>query len=141
MSVETPFRNRNRVPATATRFAAALAILVAATCGAACTSATYTERVSRDQELTRKANVALADAGVDTRRIEAQSYFGVVALLGRADENEVAAARRAVSELPGVVRVNNLVLTEGISSASGFTRADGRKAPLIARDASVPDSK
>ena len=106
-----------------------------------CASSAYTDRVGRDHEISREANEALAAAGLDTRRIEAQSYLGVVALLGHADENETAAASRVVSQLPGVVRVNNLLLTEGTSNASGFARADVRKAPMIARDRSVPDSK
>lgn len=133
----------SRVIRKRARSAALLAALLFCGIGGltGCASSAYEERVARDEQLSRTANLALEAAGVDTQRIEARSYLGVVALLGSADETEVAVARRVVSGLPGVVRVNNLVLTESTSNASGFARAGVRKAPMIARGASAPDPK
>ncbi len=84
-----------------------------------------------DRQLSSRANQALAAAGFDSRRIEARSYRGVISLLGKAADGESREAQRVVLAVAGVVRVNNLVLNEGSSTASGFSRA--RTAPIIAR--------
>ncbi|HXM76179.1 MAG TPA: BON domain-containing protein [Thermoanaerobaculia bacterium] len=115
------------------RPAAAVAVLgFAAILGvfAGC-STTHSLAVDADSEVSGRANGALATAGFDHGRIEACVYRGVVALVGEADETEAREAQRVVSAVPGVVRVNNLVLNEGSSTASGFARA--KKAPIIAR--------
>ena len=74
-------------------------------------------------------------AELSAARIDAKSYAGVVALLGEApDESSKRQAERVAGAVPGVVRVNNLILvvksaskTEGSSPAQGalfMSRAD-----------------
>ena len=94
-------------------------------------STTHRLAVDSDREVSGRANGALPAAGFDSGQIEARCYRGVVALLGEADETEAREAQRVVSTVPGVLRVNNLVLYEGSSTTSGFARA--KKAPIIAR--------
>jgi hypothetical protein len=94
-------------------------------------STTHRLAVDADREVSGRANGALTAAGFESGRIEARVYRGVVALLGEADESEAREAQRVVSAVPGVVRVNNLVVNEGSSTTSGFARA--KKAPIIAR--------
>ncbi|MDQ2871300.1 MAG: BON domain-containing protein [Acidobacteriota bacterium] len=118
---------------------AAGAVLLAATLCAGCASSTHTAAVAADRELARRANEAIAEAGLDTQRFEARSYRGVVTLLGQGQDGEVREAQRAVLSVPGVVRVNNLVLSGGSSTSSGFARAKG--APIIARVETAQQAK
>lgn len=118
--------------------AAGAALLAASLC-AGCASSSHTAAVAADRELSRRANEALAQAGLDTQRLEARSYRGVVTLLGQGQDGEVQEAQRAVLSLPGVVRVNNLVLSGGSSTSSGFARAKG--APIIARVRTAQQAK
>jgi hypothetical protein len=118
---------------------AAGAALLAATLGAGCASSTHTAAVAADREIDRRANEAIAEAGLDTQRLEARSYRGVVTLLGQGQDGEVQEAQRAVLSVPGVVRVNNLVLSGGSSTSSGFARAKG--APIIARVRTAQQAK
>lgn len=111
--------------AAAVGFAAAFAAL------GGCASSPHRLAADSDRELSSRANQALSAAGFDSRRIEARSYRGVIALLGEGADGESREAQRVVLAVPGVVRVNNLVLNEGPSTASGFSRA--RTAPIIAR--------
>ena len=122
--------DRTSAPA---RPAAAVAALgfAAVLCVFAGCSTTHRLAVDSDREVSGRANGALTAAGFDSGRIEARCYRGVVALLGEADETEAREAQRVVSTVPGVLRVNNLVLNEGSSTTSGFARA--KKAPIIAR--------
>ncbi|MCA1581936.1 MAG: BON domain-containing protein [Acidobacteria bacterium] len=118
---------------------AAGAALLAATLGVGCASSAHNASTAADRELSRRANEALAQAGLDTHRLEARSYRGVVALLGQGQDGEAQEAQRAVLSVPGVVRVNNLVLSRGSSTSSGFSRAKG--APIIARVETAQQAK
>lgn len=102
---------------------------------AGCATSKHAERQRGDESLTARANEALSAAGLDSRRIEARSYHGVVALLGEASASECRQAERALLRIPGVVRVNTLVFNEGSSRVSGFARSE--KAPILARAAEV----
>ncbi|MEP6767581.1 MAG: hypothetical protein ABJC61_02845 [Acidobacteriota bacterium] len=112
--------------------------LLAATLGAGCATSAHTAATHADREISRRANEALAQAGLGTH-LEARSYRGVVALLGQGQDGEVQVAQRAVLSVTGVVRVNNLVLSGGSSTSSGFARAKG--APIIARVETAQQAK
>ena len=122
--------DRTFLPARPAAAVAALGFAAILGAFAGC-STTHRLAVDADRDVSSRANGALATAGFDPGRIEARAYRGVVALLGEADEIEAREAQRVISEVPGVVRVNNLVLNEGSSTVSGFARA--KKAPIIAR--------
>jgi osmotically-inducible protein OsmY len=99
---------------------------------AACSAPGYSRLREADAELTAMANASLqAQAGVAvTQKIEARSYRGVVALLGEATAAEVSRAEQAVRQLPGVHRVNNLVLIVDAPPTAESPAAGG--APLVA---------
>ncbi len=118
---------------------AAGAVLLAANLGAGCASSAHTAATAADRDLSRRANEAIAQAGLDPHRLEARCYRGVVTLLGQGQDAEVQEAQRAVLSVSGVVRVNNLVLSGGSSTSSGFTRAKG--APIIARVETAQQAK
>ncbi len=117
------------------RTLAAAALLLAAT-AAGCGSSAYARRERVDRQLTVEVRDRLAStAALSAARIDAKSYEGVVALLGEApDEDSRLQAERVAGAVPGVVRVNNLILvvksaskTEGSSPAQGalfMSRAD-----------------
>jgi hypothetical protein len=125
-------RERARHPGTAL---AAAALLLAAT-AAGCGTSAYAQRERTDRQLTVEVRDRLAStAALSSARIDAKSYAGVVALLGEApDDAARLQAERVAGAVPGVVRVNNLILvvksaskTEGSSPAQGalfISRAD-----------------
>lgn len=114
-----------------TRATSLVAAFLSASFAVGCAGAAHKAATAADRELSRQANAALSEAGVDTQRVEASSYHGVVALLGEADADQSREAQRAVLSVPGVVRVNNLVLSGGSSTSSGYARA--QRAPMVAR--------
>lgn len=101
------------------------------TLGVGCASSAYRTATAADRDLSNRANQALGEAGIDTHRLEARAYRGVVVLLGEAESGEIREAQQTVLSLPGVVRVNNMVLSGGPSASSGFSRA--KRAPIVAR--------
>jgi BON domain len=124
----------HRMPATR-RFpgrptALALGTLVLLT--AACSAPGYSRLREADAELSAKANASLrAEAGAGgQQKIEARAYRGVVALLGEATAAEVQRAERTVRALPGVARVNNLILIIDAPPTAESPAAGG--APLVA---------
>lgn len=123
---------RSRRPGRALTATALLLAFTAVGCG---TSA-YARREKVDRQLTVEVRDRLmSTTDLSSARIEAKSYAGVVALLGEApDEDSRLRAERVAGAVPGVVRVNNLILvvksaskTEGSSPAQGalfISRAD-----------------
>jgi osmotically-inducible protein OsmY len=112
-------------------FGASIAIAIL---GAGCGSSEYARRRDSDQRLSAivahrlAAEPALASAGV-----QARSHRGVVALVGEVgDEASKREAERIASAVPGVARVDNLILVvEGDSRAAGSAPAKG--ALILAR--------
>lgn len=114
---------------------AAAAILLAVT-AAGCGSSSYARRERLDRDLTVQVRDRLASTpALSSARLDAKSYSGVIALLGEVpDESSRTQAERVAGAVPGVVRVNNLILvvrsaskTEGSSPAEGalfLSRAD-----------------
>ncbi|HVE65458.1 MAG TPA: BON domain-containing protein [Thermoanaerobaculia bacterium] len=114
---------------------AAAAILLAVT-AAGCGSSSYARRERGDRVLTVQVRDRLASTqALSAARIDAKSYSGVIALLGEVpDEDSRIRAEKVAGAVPGVVRVNNLILvvksaskTEGSSPAEGaliLSRAD-----------------
>lgn len=120
--------------ATGTAIAVGVAICVAAASG--CASSRRAEQMRTDRNIASTANRTLAEGGTTgAARIEARCYRGVVTLMGEATPYESARAERAVRGIPGVRRVNTLILDEGSSAVSGFTRPE--KAPIAARAATA----
>jgi len=125
-------RELSRRPGRTLTAAALLLGFAAASCG----TSSYARRERVDRQLTVQVRDRLAaTAELSTVRIDAKSYAGVVALLGEApDEDSRLRAERVAGAVPGVVRVNNLILvvksaskTEGSSPAQGalfISRAD-----------------
>jgi hypothetical protein len=114
-------------------FAAAV-ILVAATAAGGCGSAAYTRRTAEDARIAALVQQQLATtAQLSSDSVQARSYCGVVALVGEVpkDEQKRAAGQAAIA-VPGVVRVNNLILV-----VKGDSQAEGSPLPadslLIAR--------
>jgi len=114
---------------------AAAAILLAVT-AAGCGSSSYARRERVDRELTAQVRDRIASTpALSAARIDAKSYSGVIALLGEVpDEESRTRAESVTVAVPGVLRVNNLILvvksaskTEGSSPAEGaliISRAD-----------------
>lgn len=110
--------------------AAAVGTLVLFT--AACSAPAYLRLCEADAELSARANASLrVEAGVTgPQKIQASAYRGVVALLGKATAAECLRAEQAVRQLPGVNRVNNLILIVDAPPAAESPAAGG--APLVA---------
>ncbi len=110
--------------------ASALLAVLAAGCG----SSAYARRTAEDRHLSARVGDSLAASpGLSGVNVEARSHWGVVALLGEVpDEALRQEAERAATAVPGVVRVNNLILVvKGASKAEG--RAPAAGALFIAR--------
>ena len=117
------------------RILAAAAFLLAGT-AVGCGSSGYAQRERSDRQLTVQVRGELASVPtLSAARIDATSYSGVVALFGEVpDEDLKLRAGKVAGAVPGVVRVNNLILvaksaskTEGSSPAEGaliISRAD-----------------
>lgn len=64
---------------------------------------------------------------LSTVKLEAKSHWGVVVLLGEVPEEGLSVqAERVASTVPGVVRVNNLILVvKSASKSEGSSPAEG----------------
>ena len=114
------------------RRAAALALVAAVTIG--CGSTAHARRVADDQRLAALVGERFAASpALSGSNLVVKSYAGVVALVGEApDENVLREAEQVAASVPGVVRVNNLILVvKGASRAAGSAPAKG--ALVIAR--------
>ena len=109
---------------------AAAALLVALAAG--CAGPRYARLRRTDEGLSAAANRSLREAGFSGRSVEARTHGGVVALLGKVGRPEdVRRAERAVEAIPGVLRVNNLILIdEGPPRTAEFAAAN--RAPIVA---------
>lgn len=94
--------------------------LVLIMAGASCASPAYHRLRAADEQLSGKANASLREQLPDTGRgLEARAFRGVVTLLGQAQTPALRElAQQAVESLPGVDRVNNLILVEDLSAAA-----------------------
>ena len=104
------------------------AVLVLMVFAAGCGTSAHARRQARDREIGTLVQERLAAApDLAGASLEASSYEGVVALLGQAPDEEAALrAERAAAAVPGVVRVNNLILVvKGASRAEGSAPAKG----------------
>jgi osmotically-inducible protein OsmY len=110
------------------------AALAVALLGVGCGSTQYAQRREADQRLSATVGERLAaEPALSSSRLEARSHRGVVALLGEVpDDGLKRDAERVAREVPGVARVNNLILVvKGDSETGGSTPAKG--ALLMAR--------
>jgi len=108
-----------------TRHAAKLLIsgsLVVASFAIGCGSSAYARRTDEDRRLSARVDERLAASPtLSTARVAAKSHGGVVVLLGEVpEENLKSEAAHVASAVPGVVRVNNLILV-----ARDATTAEG----------------
>jgi len=116
-----------------TRLVAA-ALLAAVASAVGCGSSAYARRTAEDQRLSARVEERLAaTSALGRARVQARSHWGVVALLGEVPEEQWKhAAEQLAATIPGVVRVNNLILV-----VKGASRAEGSSPPagslLIAR--------
>jgi hypothetical protein len=95
---------------------------------AGCASSAYVQRHDEDQRLSALVDERLAASlAPSAGKVEAKSHWGVVALLGEvSDESLKNEAERVAGAVPGVVRVNNLILVmQGVSRAEGSAPAKG----------------
>lgn len=98
--------------------------LIAAGCG----SSTYARRQSGDRQLSAHVDERLASASaLSSLKLEAKSHWGVVVLLGEVYEERLKMqAEQLATSVPGVVRVNNMILVvKGVSKSEGSSPAEG----------------
>ncbi len=120
-----PLRSRKVLPT------AALFLAAVATWG--CGSSAYARRTAEDARLSALVEQRLTATGLSWSNVAAKSHRGVVALVGEVPEEQLKhqAGSLAVG-VPGVVRVNNLILV-----VKGDSQAEGSPLPagslLIAR--------
>jgi hypothetical protein len=107
------------------KFLAAAAILLAGF-AAGCGSSAYVRRTDSDRLLSAQVDERLAaTSGLADSHVQAKSHWGVVALLGEVPEEQLKReAERVATTVPGVVRVNNLILV-----AKEASRAVGSAPP------------
>jgi len=103
-----------------TKLLAAAAILLAGF-AAGCGSSAYGRRTDHDRLLSAQVDERLAaSSSLAGSRVEARSHWGVVALLGEVPEEQMKReAERVATAVPGVVRVNNLILVAKEASRVG----------------------
>lgn len=102
--------------------------------GVGCGSSDYAVRRQADEQLSARIGAELARApALSTATVEARSHWGVVALVGEApDEEAKREAERIAGGVPGVARVNNLILVvKGDSRTAGSAPPTG--ALILAR--------
>lgn len=98
--------------------------LIAAGCG----SSTDARRENRDRQLSAQVDDRLASTpALSSVKLEAKSHRGVVALLGEVPEEALKPqAEKVATTVPGVVRVNNLILVvKSASKSEGSSPAEG----------------
>jgi hypothetical protein len=117
-----------------TKILATTALFLAAVGAGGCGSSSYARRTADDARLSALVEQRLTTtAGLSASRVRARSHWGVVALVGEVPEEQLKqdAGQLAVG-VPGVVRVNNLILV-----VKGASQAEGSPLPadslLIAR--------
>jgi hyperosmotically inducible protein len=117
-----------------TKALATAALLLAAAGAGGCGSSAYASRTAEDARLSALVEQRLAaTSGLSGSKVQARSHRGVVTLVGEVPEEQLAqeAGQLAVG-IPGVVRVNNLILV-----VKGDSQAEGSPLPadslLIAR--------
>ena len=88
--------------------------------GVSCASPTYHRLRLADEQLSQKANASLRERlPAGCRGVEARAYRGVVTLLGPAlTPAQRELAQQAVEGVPGVERVNNLILVADFPAAA-----------------------
>lgn len=104
---------------------------------AGCATPTYKRVAEQDDRLSLRVNDAL---GVEIgREVESRAYRGVVALFGKMPTEQGRQRAESVARtVPGVVRVNNLILVEeepDSSKAAGSAPVTG--VPVIAARAEM----
>ena len=99
----------------------AAASLLLSLISAGCVSASQARRERGDRQLSAQVDGRLASTPtLASVKIEAKSHWGVVALLGEVPEESLKVQAESVaSTVPGVVRVNNLILVVKSASKSG----------------------
>jgi hypothetical protein len=116
-------------PTTRPAFHRFLPVAIAvALSGVGCGSSEYAVRRDADHRLAARVGVQLAAApALAASKVEAKSHWGVVALVGVApDEESRLEAGRVASAVPGVARVDNMILVvKGDSKAEGSAPATG----------------
>ena len=116
------------------RLFATAAVLLAAAGAGGCGSSDYARRTAEDGRISQLVERQLATAsGLSGVSVQARSHWGVVALLGEVpEEQQKRAAGQVAVSVPGVKRVNNLILV-----VKGDSQAEGSPLPadslLIAR--------
>lgn len=117
-----------------TKTIATTALFLAAVAAVGCGSSAYARRTADDARLSALVEQRLTTtASLSASRVRARSHWGVVALVGEVPEEQLKqnAGQLAVA-VPGVVRVNNLILV-----VKGDSQAEGSPLPadslLIAR--------
>lgn len=117
-----------------TKILATTAVFLAAAGAAGCGSSAYARRTADDARFSALVEQRLAATSrLSGSKVQARSHWGVVALVGEVREEQLAreAGQLAVA-VPGVVRVNNLILV-----VKGDSQAEGSPLPagslLIAR--------
>ena len=117
-----------------TKVLATAALLLAAVGAGGCGSSAYNRRTADDARLSALVEQRLTStSGLSRGTVRAKSHWGVVALVGEVPEEQLKheAGSLAVG-VPGVVRVNNLILV-----VKGDSQAEGSPLPagslLIAR--------
>jgi osmotically-inducible protein OsmY len=101
---------------------------------AGCGSSEYARRRDADRMLSARVDEQLASVpAIVAARVAARSHGGIVALVGEApDENVRREAERVARGVPGVARVDNLILVvKGDPETGGSAPAKG--AVLLAR--------
>lgn len=122
---------RTKLLRTRPLFGAALGV---ALLGVGCGSTQYAQRREADQRLSATIGERLAaEPALSSSRLQARSHRGVVALLGEVPDDDLKSeAGRVARGVPGVARVNNLILVvKGASETGGSTPAEG--ALILAR--------
>ena len=106
----------------------AAALLLLPLYAAGCGSSTYARRANGDRQLSAQVDDRLASTpALSSVRLAAKSHWGVVALLGEVPEEELRLqAETVASTVPGVVRVNNLILVvKSVSKSEGSSPGQG----------------
>jgi BON domain-containing protein len=109
-------------------------LLAIAIAGAGCASSSYARQRDADRQLSALVGEQLAAApALSTAKVAARSHWGVVALLGEVpDEDSKREAERIAGAVPGVARVDNMILVvKGDSRAGASVPADS--ALILAR--------
>ena len=116
MSIGTPDRRK----------LLAAAVVLLAGLAAGCGSSAYARRTDQDRLLSARVEERLAVvSSLAGSLVEARSHWGVVALLGDVPEESMKVeAEQVATAVPGVVRVNNLILV-----AKEASRAVGSAPP------------